>query len=63
MLVVPNVMLASQLLVTAMAGADVTVVVHEAVAITGAKVQMLVPVAVTVSVNGPQPTATVIVPL
>jgi hypothetical protein len=63
MLVVPNAMLASQLLVTAMPGAVVTVVVHWAVAVTGAKVQALVPVAVTVSVNGPQPTATVMVPV
>jgi hypothetical protein len=63
MLVVPNGMLASQLLVTAMAGAVVTVVVHWAVAVTGAKLQTLVPVAVTVSVNGPQPTGTVVVPL
>jgi hypothetical protein len=63
MLVVPNSMLASQLLVTAMPGAVATVVVHWAVAVTGANVQVLVPVAVTVSVNGPQPTATVIVPV
>jgi hypothetical protein len=63
MVVVPNSMLASQLLVTAMPGAVVTVVVHWAVAVTGAKVQIFVPVVVTVSVNGPQPTATVTVPL
>jgi hypothetical protein len=63
MLVVPNVMLVSQLLVTAMPGAVVTVVVHWAVAVTAARVQILVPVAVTVSVNGPQPTGTVVVPL
>src|SRR3974390_1345100 len=56
-------MLASQLLATAMPGAVVTVVVQLAVDVTACNEQILVPVAVTVSVNGPQLTGTVVVPL
>jgi hypothetical protein len=61
--VVPYSMVWSQLLVTAMFGLVVTVVVQLAFALTGLPVQASDPLAVTVSVNGPQLTGTVIVPL
>src|SRR5215813_2491124 len=60
---VPNSIVGSQVLVTLMPGVVVTVVVQLAVELTDCRVQMLVPVAVTVSVNGPQPTATVMLPV
>src|SRR5450759_2738378 len=54
-------MLVGQVFVTLMHGAVVTVVVQDAELVTLLLLHSSVPVAVTVSVKGPQPTGTVLV--
>src|SRR5450759_11076 len=54
-------MLVGQVFVTLMHGAVVTAVVHWAELVTLLPLHVSVPVAVTVSVKGPQPTGTVLV--
>src|SRR5450756_468647 len=53
-------MLVGQVFVTLMHGAVVTVVVQDAELVTLLRLHSSVPVAVTVSVKGPQPTGTVL---